>query len=304
MNTAITYLYADSERGDHIHTVVVAGKLTAEQVLPLLEGGMYLIPYQIGLPNLHGREALTVEDHVWHRLVSVEPTGSSSTVALSAGKLLSRLAEVKWDEEAAASWIGLPSSHLITMIWIRYPYPFREDEAEGIRHALIRLYGRESGIRKLYYEIDMVEKPAPGQDALVHSIILQGGNEVLHRQIAKTVQAIHLAQALARPRIGGPDWCTPPCRFVEVSVGGWPTWAPTFGTRSDASEETDTGQVVFDIVMDMRRLLRARGEVPGDAPPLCDHCSIWMATHIIANRFLACDKPHCQDALEDKAKKP
>lgn len=70
---------------------------------------------------------------------------------------------------------------------------------------------------------------------------------------------------------------------------------------SQGTAEDPTGQVAFDLAMDMRRLLRARGETPGDEPPLCDHCSSWVATHIIADCFLACDKPRCQNALEQKA---
>jgi hypothetical protein len=80
--------------------------------------------------------------------------------------------------------------------------------------------------------------------------------------------------------------------------------APQTGNTRMSEDETDTGRTDFDLAMDIRRLLRARGEIPGEEPPRCDHCHTWTATHIISNRFLACDKPRCQDALEEAAKRP
>jgi len=57
-------------------------------------------------------------------------------------------------------------------------------------------------------------------------------------------------------------------------------------------------QVIFDDVMDVRRVLRDRGENPFDydGPPVCDVCGTWVGTHVIGE-IIVCDKTRCQDRV-------
>jgi hypothetical protein len=94
-----------------------------------------------------------------------------------------------------------------TILWIRSPFPFRSDEARAMQETLERLYGA-SGLRAVTY----LMKPRPGRDpACVDAVVLQGGDEVLRRQVAITVQAIHLHH---------------PSPNVEVTRGERPAWVP------------------------------------------------------------------------------
>lgn len=70
INTRIAYLYRDACNYKSHNEVVVAGKISDEQmeiVLDSLDEGLYFIPSQIGLPEIRFEEE-TEDDHPWFEL--------------------------------------------------------------------------------------------------------------------------------------------------------------------------------------------------------------------------------------------
>jgi hypothetical protein len=53
-------------------------------------------------------------------------------------------------------------------------------------------------------------------------------------------------------------------------------------------------------VADVNRVLRSRGIDPHSMKefPKCDVCMTWMATHVMGDTFIVCDKARCQDKVE------
>ena len=114
-----------------------------------------------------------------------------------------------------------------TILWIRYPFPFRSDGARAMQETLERLYGA-SGLRAAIYLMKPRPDRADPRDlAYVDAVVLQGGDEALHQQIAITVQAIHLHRSLARSHVGT-DWLHHPSLNVEITRGERPAWVPAW----------------------------------------------------------------------------
>lgn len=127
-----------------------------------------------------------------------------------------------------------------TIFWIRYPFPFRSDGARAMQETLLRLYGA-SGLQQVIYLIECppdTDEPADG--AYVDAVVLQGGDASLHRQIALTVQAIHLHRSLARSHVGT-DWLHHPSLNVEITPGARPTWVPAWVPSPDEAWTFSTG---------------------------------------------------------------
>lgn len=81
----------------------------------------------------------------------------------------------------------------------------------------------------------------------------------------------------------------------------WWNWLLQISPLHPAHKQTST--LLFDVTMDIRRALRARGENPYDYrdAPTCDVCGTWVATHVVESKngsaYLVCDKPQCQDRI-------
>jgi len=103
MNTCIHYMYRDGANYKFPGAAVLAGVVTAEEIRPYLDEGLYFIPADAGLPALHPThcEFAGEIDHPWHELTSVEPTEAEPTAGLAAGEFLRRL-----QEAAQAGWPG------------------------------------------------------------------------------------------------------------------------------------------------------------------------------------------------------
>jgi hypothetical protein len=102
-NTLISYLYRDESNHKQYATIIVAGRITFEQVRPYLNENEWFIPSQVGLEDLQERWGRIDPDldHVWHEFFddTFEVTELPPTEEMTAEELLKRFQAVKWDEE-------------------------------------------------------------------------------------------------------------------------------------------------------------------------------------------------------------
>lgn len=120
VNTELCYLYRDGCNNKLRETVVLEGRITAEQkreIMRKLDEGRWFIPSQVGLEDLQPRWAKkgypfpTDDDHVWHELESIRQVPARDnppTVALTAQELYEAFAAVAvWDVDAAMRRLGM-----------------------------------------------------------------------------------------------------------------------------------------------------------------------------------------------------
>ena len=81
--------------------------MTEEQLGPYLHEDEYLIPHDLGLPELSLDDPDINTDHPWYEISEIEPTKDKPTINMTAQELLSRLKNVEWDEVGAMHRLGL-----------------------------------------------------------------------------------------------------------------------------------------------------------------------------------------------------
>lgn len=99
MNTRFEYMYRDGQNYKQYNEVVIAREFTLDQLRPHLYEGEFFVPSEVGLDDLQEYPYRSC-DHVWHGLVSAEPTSGTPTVDVSAEELVERFREagaVKWE---------------------------------------------------------------------------------------------------------------------------------------------------------------------------------------------------------------
>ncbi|MBL7645491.1 MAG: hypothetical protein JNK74_04795 [Candidatus Hydrogenedentes bacterium] len=102
MNTRFEYLYRDGHNYKQYNEVVLAGKFTLDQLRPHLYERNHFMPSEVGLDDLQEFPYRDC-DHIWHELVSAEPTEDAPTVEVTAEELIERFKKagaVIWDTEA------------------------------------------------------------------------------------------------------------------------------------------------------------------------------------------------------------
>lgn len=99
MNTRFEYMYRDGENYKQFNEVVIQGEFTLDQLRPHLYDGDFFMPSEVGLDDLQEYPYRNC-DHIWHQLVSAEPTEDAPTVEMSADEVVVRFqnaAEQKWE---------------------------------------------------------------------------------------------------------------------------------------------------------------------------------------------------------------
>lgn len=99
MNTRFEYRYRDGQNYKLYSEVVIAGEFTLDQLRPHLYEGEFFVPSEVGLDDLQEYPYRSC-DHVWHELVSAEPTEDAPTVEVRAEELVARFRKagaVKWE---------------------------------------------------------------------------------------------------------------------------------------------------------------------------------------------------------------
>ncbi len=102
MNTRFEYLYRDGHNYKQYNEVVIQGLFTLDQLRPHLYEGQYFMPSEVGLEDLQEYPYRGC-DHIWHELVSAEPTDDAPTVEVRADELMVRFRKagaVKWETPA------------------------------------------------------------------------------------------------------------------------------------------------------------------------------------------------------------
>lgn len=100
MNTRLSYLYRDACNYKTFNDVIVRGQLEHQHIQAHLKDKTFFIPSEIGLPDLQ-EETFTVDDHIWHEIISLEPTNEKATIDITAAVLLSRFESASisaWNE--------------------------------------------------------------------------------------------------------------------------------------------------------------------------------------------------------------
>lgn len=102
MNTRFEYLYRDGHNYKQYNEVVIRGEFTLEQLRPHLYEGEFFMPSEVGLDDLQEYPYRNC-DHIWHQLVSAEPTEDAPTVEVTAEEMAERFQKagaVKWETAA------------------------------------------------------------------------------------------------------------------------------------------------------------------------------------------------------------
>ena len=85
-NTKIVYGYRDASNYKESAEVVFSGKFDHEllsKMLDKLQGGMFFIPGQVGLPDIQNKlGGWSEDDHPFHYFLSIEPTSDVPTEGL------------------------------------------------------------------------------------------------------------------------------------------------------------------------------------------------------------------------------
>lgn len=88
MNTKINYFCRDASNYKAVpaEDIIVAGELAESDIIPHTRSDQRFIPHDIGLPELQTQlEGYpSVDDHIWHELISLEPTDQEPTVEITA----------------------------------------------------------------------------------------------------------------------------------------------------------------------------------------------------------------------------
>jgi len=109
MNTVIEYLYRDADNYKQNIALGLPGTFSdsdKETVKQKLDGGMYFIPSQVGLPDLQEQNVNGIDpevDHAWHEWdwAWIEDTDQEPNYNLSVTKLVENFKDVVWDEKTA-----------------------------------------------------------------------------------------------------------------------------------------------------------------------------------------------------------
>ena len=99
MNTRFEYMYRDGENYKQYNEVVIQGEFTLDQLRPHLYEGEFFMPSEVGLEDLQGYPYRNC-DHIWHQLVSAEPTEDAAAVEMGAEEFVARFRKAgaeKWD---------------------------------------------------------------------------------------------------------------------------------------------------------------------------------------------------------------
>ena len=99
MNTRFEYLYRDGHNYKQHNEVVIEGEFALDQLRPHLYEGEFFMPSEVGLEDLQDYPYRNC-DHIWHQLVSAEPTEVVPTVEVRAKEFVERFqkaGEVKWE---------------------------------------------------------------------------------------------------------------------------------------------------------------------------------------------------------------
>ena len=107
MNTYIELMYRDACNWKSFIDFVVEGEITECQIIPHLHDNDFMIPYDIGLPELELDASDPTTDHPWYTISLIEPTTDKPTIEITAQALRRNLENVKWDEHAAMERNGL-----------------------------------------------------------------------------------------------------------------------------------------------------------------------------------------------------
>lgn len=108
MNTRFEYQYRDGHNYKQYNEVVIGGEFTLGQLRPYLYEGAFFVPSEVGLNDLQ-EEPYGACDHVWHELVSAEPTEDVATVELRAKELVARFraaGAVGWETAGVFARMG------------------------------------------------------------------------------------------------------------------------------------------------------------------------------------------------------
>jgi hypothetical protein len=99
-NTRLTYGYRDASGSGQTEEIILAGELSFQQdIQPYLYEGEFLIPDQVGLPNLQGRfeDFPNEDDHPWHTIREISLTDEAPTAQVTADEIRQLFRSVKWD---------------------------------------------------------------------------------------------------------------------------------------------------------------------------------------------------------------
>jgi hypothetical protein len=92
-------MYRDGENYKQYNEVVIGGEFTLDQLRPHLYEGESFMPSEVGLEDLQEYPYRNC-DHIWHQLVSAEPTKDAPTVEMGAEALVvcfRKAGEVNWE---------------------------------------------------------------------------------------------------------------------------------------------------------------------------------------------------------------
>ena len=109
MNTQFSYLYRDAWNFKKIHSVVLPGILTLEQIEPFLREQTFFIPSEVGLPDLQ-EDVFKSYDHIWHEIETIELTEDQSIGTIDATSLLANFKNASnqdWNEGKVFARKGL-----------------------------------------------------------------------------------------------------------------------------------------------------------------------------------------------------
>jgi hypothetical protein len=99
MNTRLEYLYREGHNYKQFNEVVIEGEFSLDHLRAHLYEGQYFMPSEVGLEDLQENPYRGC-DHIWHELVSAEPTEDPPTAEVGAEELVARFRKagaVKWE---------------------------------------------------------------------------------------------------------------------------------------------------------------------------------------------------------------
>lgn len=141
-NTEVSYLYRDASNYKQSASVVMAGRLSAQEMVDLLaslDERQFFIPSQVGLEDLQENfgSRLYDDDHVWHEIGAedFEPTFRPPEVDFDIHEFVRRMIAAEWDEQKAMAEHGLDVMEKQTE-YAGLPAPARE----VVDHVLSELH--------------------------------------------------------------------------------------------------------------------------------------------------------------------
>lgn len=109
MNIQFSYLYRDAWNFKKIHSVVLPGILTLEQIEPFLREQTFFIPSEVGLPDLQ-EDIFKSYDHIWHEIEAISLTDEQPNIAFNTSTILGNFKKAHsqdWNEGAVFARKGL-----------------------------------------------------------------------------------------------------------------------------------------------------------------------------------------------------